>query len=674
MEVFVIFKKIILLLMSLGLSHSLQAERRVSHEGYIEILVFDDFEKNKHKTKYFLHSKKNNLRKPKDKPIELEFSQLPGHLKLGQKIKVNCIENEDNLGSKNKFCKLENKEILDIESSATETKGALKTLWMVVDVQDASVPLTIDQAKIKMDMTHDWFYTASFGQLGVNKDLDANGEYDIFRVTLPNYSKASNGCDYTLLRYEALTALYNQGVNLDLYKHDVLLMPNLGCDFSGLAHVGCDSYCAAWIQSVNWDLVYPHELGHNIGMHHAATDPENDDVINSEYGDKSCPMGNTLTSGYFNAPHTAEMKWASEADSRIKFVDNPVGTYSLAPMSGIEGQTLMYRFTTDKRYFLSYRRQGDFDKVPKGHAKGITLHSYIPGGKTYYIKTLAPGQELIFETFQIKSLVANSEKAEFKVSLCNLKPEITKEKNFYSVDTAGTVNLKLTVKNTQTPGCEPTQYNLSAINQELAYNLSHETVTLAPGESQEITINFHTTESSKEYSLGLQVSPNQMTSLIYKQTAEVLASRGALDFPPQINRKSYSGSWTKLPNFLTLTPTESKLVTDISIGEYGTKDNFALTFDGYIYLTEGIYTFSVDSDDGSRFYIAKNLLLDRDGLDRSTEATKGSFQVDEKGFYPIRLEYFEKTGTEFFDLLLSKDGGLFEPIPSNLLFHFEPQS
>lgn len=659
--------------MPLSLSHSLQAEQRVSHEGYIEILVFDDFEKNKHQTKYFLHSKKNNLRKPKDKPIELEFSQLPGNLKLGQKIKVNCLVKKDNQENKNKFCELENKEILDIESSATETKGALKTLWMVVDIQDASVPLTVDQVKTKIDMTHDWFFKASFGQLGINKDVDANGEYDIFRVTLNNYSKASNGCDYTLLRYEALTVLYNQGVNLDLYKHDVLLMPNLGCDFSGIAHVGCDSYCAAWVQSVNWDLVYPHELGHNIGMHHAATDPENDNVINSEYGDKSCLMGNTLTSGYFNAPHAAEMKWASEADSRIKFVNNPVGTYSLAPMSGAEGQTLMYRFSTDKRYFLSYRRQGDFDKIPKGYAKGVTLHSYIPGGKTSYIKTIIPGQELIFETFQIKSLLANSEKTEFKVSLCNLKPEITKEKNFYSITTDEIFSLKFTVKNNQTPGCDPTQYNLSAINQELAYNLSHETVTLAPGESQEITLDFHTSESSKEYTLGLQVSPNQMTSLIYKQTVEVLASKGASDFSPQINLNSYSGSWTKLPSFSSLTPIESKLVTDISIGEYDTKDNFALTFDGYIYLTEGVYTFSVNSDDGSRFYIAKNLLLDRDGLYRSTEATKGSFQVDEEGFYPIRLEYFEKTGAEFFDLSLSKDGELFEPLSPSLLFHFEPQ-
>ena len=260
------------------------------------------------------------------------------------------------------------------------------------------------------------------------------------------------------------------------------------------------------------------------------------------------------------------------------------------------------------------------------------------------------------------------------MSLCNLKPEITKEKNFYSIETAGTVKIKFTVKNNQTPGCEPTQYNLSAINQDLTYNLSQETVTLAPGESQEITIDFHTTESSKEYSLGLQVSPSQTSSLIYKQTVNVLASRGALDFSPQMTRKSYSGSWTKLPNFLTLTPTESKLVTDISLGEYSAKDNFALTFDGYIYLTAGVYTFSLDSDDGSRFYIGANLLLDRDGIYRNTEATKGSFQVDDEGFYPIRLEYFEKTGAEFFDLLLSKDGGLFEPVSSNLLFHFEPQS
>lgn len=30
-------------------------------------------------------------------------------------------------------------------------------------------------------------------------------------------------------------------------------------------------------------MIYVHELGHNLNLAHAATDPENDSTINSEY-------------------------------------------------------------------------------------------------------------------------------------------------------------------------------------------------------------------------------------------------------------------------------------------------------------------------------------------------------------------------------------------------------
>ncbi|MGZ4000175.1 MAG: PA14 domain-containing protein, partial [Mucilaginibacter sp.] len=58
---------------------------------------------------------------------------------------------------------------------------------------------------------------------------------------------------------------------------------------------------------------------------------------------------------------------------------------------------------------------------------------------------------------------------------------------------------------------------------------------------------------------------------------------------------------------------------------------------------DGYYIFGMSSDDGSRLYISNQLLLDDDGL-HDNSANKSYILPLRKGFYPIRLEYFQKDG------------------------------
>jgi signal transduction histidine kinase/CheY-like chemotaxis protein len=73
---------------------------------------------------------------------------------------------------------------------------------------------------------------------------------------------------------------------------------------------------------------------------------------------------------------------------------------------------------------------------------------------------------------------------------------------------------------------------------------------------------------------------------------------------PGLNYRCYLGSWSAVPDFSTLTPTKSGIVTnfDFSIRERST--NVALLFTGWIEAPQaGRYTFYTTSDDGSRLWI-----------------------------------------------------------------------
>ncbi len=69
-------------------------------------------------------------------------------------------------------------------------------------------------------------------------------------------------------------------------------------------------------------------------------------------------------------------------------------------------------------------------------------------------------------------------------------------------------------------------------------------------------------------------------------------------------------------------------------------DNFAYRYTGYIKIPEdGLYTFYLSSDDGSRLYINDSLVVDNDGIHAMGEVS-GKVAL-RKGFHKIKVLYFE---------------------------------
>jgi len=91
--------------------------------------------------------------------------------------------------------------------------------------------------------------------------------------------------------------------------------------------------------------------------------------------------------------------------------------------------------------------------------------------------------------------------------------------------------------------------------------------------------------------------------------------------------------------------------------------------DGYLEIKEeGNYIFALTSDDGSKMYLGNQSIINLDGLHGSID---GSYVVTlEKGFYPVRIEYFQKGGGTNLELMYVPPS-VKEPRPTQLPFEMQ---
>jgi hypothetical protein len=115
--------------------------------------------------------------------------------------------------------------------------------------------------------------------------------------------------------------------------------------------------------------------------------------------------------------------------------------------------------------------------------------------------------------------------------------------------------------------------------------------------------------------------------------------------PGGLSYSYYEGLWDSLPNFKTLKLTESGIAgKDFDFSKLPSKYNFALAYEGMLHIKkEGYYIFSAGADDGVKLYLKDKLLINDDRPHHT--GRPGSFLIPlKKGFYPLRLEYFQRGG------------------------------
>ena len=96
--------------------------------------------------------------------------------------------------------------------------------------------------------------------------------------------------------------------------------------------------------------------------------------------------------------------------------------------------------------------------------------------------------------------------------------------------------------------------------------------------------------------------------------------------------------------------------------------NFGLTFTGFIDISkEAIYTFTVSSNDGSKLYIADQLVVDNDG-NHGTTTIDGEIAL-KAGIHKLRLDYFQAGGGKVLQVFIQSEGKEKTEIGDKILIH-----
>jgi alpha-L-fucosidase len=234
---------------------------------------------------------------------------------------------------------------------------------------------------------------------------------------------------------------------------------------------------------------------------------------------------------------------------------------------------------------------------------------------------------------------------------------------------------------------EPEVINAPTIQADGEIFVSSHTVALGPG-ANNARIRFTLDGSdpdanSAEYDQPITLEQGAVVRCAYFQGGRRVSSvvsrkftrvesRPAQDFPdrvPGLTYTYYEGEWETLPEFEALTPPlRSGTCASFDLGVRQKPEDFAVRYSGYILVPEdGVYTFFVASDDGSRLWIGDTLVVDNDGLHGSrTESGRIALAW---GLHPITVGFFQRTGGMDLEVAFRGPAVEHQVVPPEALFH-----
>jgi hypothetical protein len=127
--------------------------------------------------------------------------------------------------------------------------------------------------------------------------------------------------------------------------------------------------------------------------------------------------------------------------------------------------------------------------------------------------------------------------------------------------------------------------------------------------------------------------------------------------PGGVRYAYYEGKWDSLPNFSKLDPITAGIAdSSFSFEKLPASSNFGCVFQGFLKIdTEGYYIFGLSSPDGSKLYINDHEIINNDGR-HGNDFFKTYVVPLQKGFYPLRIEYFQREGNRRLDIIYLPPG------------------
>jgi len=199
---------------------------------------------------------------------------------------------------------------------------------------------------------------------------------------------------------------------------------------------------------------------------------------------------------------------------------------------------------------------------------------------------------------------------------------------------------------------------------EVRYTLDgRDPVASDPVATQAVVVDRTTTLAARCFRHGVAIGP------VVKRTYTKVVPKPAMlsDGQPGLNVECYEGDFNKLPDVNAMTPSMTGVAETISLKEATSDDTYALRFTGYIRIPhEGVYTFYLSSDDGSRMWLDGDLLVDNDGLHSQLELSAPV--ALQAGLHAIRVEMFEKSGGAALELHCSGPDMPKQRVPNSAFF------
>lgn len=137
-----------------------------------------------------------------------------------------------------------------------------------------------------------------------------------------------------------------------------------------------------------------------------------------------------------------------------------------------------------------------------------------------------------------------------------------------------------------------------------------------------------------------------------------------------LNYHYYKGEFSKTEEIEDSAEIKSGVSSGFSIKKRLSENNFAFKYDGYIQIPEdGLYTFFLESNDGSVLYLDDHLLIENDGAHGAYEI-KSSISL-QSGMHRIALKYFQQGGGKTLKAFWQGPSLEKSEIPPDVLFHEE---
>jgi hypothetical protein len=458
-------------------------------DGTLEIVHIDEIDQSQSRFAYYLLTDGADSPGNSGAAFELKFQrQAPASLKTGDRLNVRGRAVGRNLWVEDIAAADQDGSTATPDETLAESApdSPRSAVIILVNINGTTADWTnshvdtVNQVMYTNNLSVDNLYAeASFNQTG----FPSNAGTVVAPVTVDKI----DGCPvYSYAAAADAAAQSQRDVDVSNYQHRIYIMANgsAGCNWLALGVVGnygSTGTLRSWSSIIDASAI-AHEVGHNVGWHHAATDTNNNgynasESTDVEYGDTSGTMGYCCTEKKFNAVHMDQIGWYDNTPAGTMLTVGGAGNYTLVPLGSDPvtnpGPQILKvnKPDTGEVYYLSYRQKvgGDIN-IPSSFTTGVNIHHGSETGIwSYFIRALSDLQNFddpvngltIAQNWHDASGV-NIDIAYDSCLPANPSVSVSPATQTVNPTATPSASYDVTVSNNDSAGCDPATFELTS--------------------------------------------------------------------------------------------------------------------------------------------------------------------------------------------------------------------